>query len=152
LVTGVNPDPATGNGGNAPGTQRPNQLIGDVTAPNRLQPCAASPFCLQWLNTSPGTFANPAAGTYGNMGVGSVLGPGYWEWDQSISRQFTIHEGQRLEIRGEAFNLTNTLRPGNPGIAVGAANTFGLIQTNATPAGPTTAPARVMQFALKYVF
>jgi hypothetical protein len=49
-----------------------------------------------------------------------------------------------LEIRAEAFNLTNSLRRGNPGASVSSANTFGRTLSNGGP--------RVMQFALKYVF
>jgi len=95
------------------------------------------------------------------MGVNSVLGPGFWEWDEAVSRQFQIREGQRLEIRAEAFNITNSFHGGLGGAngAVGGgfnarnnANNFGIIRNDATPPAPTTAPARVMQFALKYVF
>ena len=73
-------------------------------------------------------------------------------WDGAISRQFSIREGQKIEIRFEGFNITNSFHPGNPGLSTGTANTFGVITQDATPPAATTAPARVMQFALKYVF
>jgi len=57
-----------------------------------------------------------------------------------------------VEVRFEGFNITNSFHPGNPGLATGSANTFGVITTDATPPAATTAPARVMQFALKFVF
>ncbi len=69
-----------------------------------------SPFVTQWLN--PAAFAAPALGTFGNVGQYAVFGPGFWEWDQAISRQFTIHERQRMEVRFEAFNVTNQLSAG----------------------------------------
>ncbi|MEQ1947011.1 MAG: carboxypeptidase-like regulatory domain-containing protein [Bryobacteraceae bacterium] len=151
VVTGVLQDPATGFGGNSPGTQRPNQLLEDTSSSTRGQSCGApGAFCKSWLNRN--AFAAPALGTFGNMGYNAVRGPGFWQWDQSVSRQFAVHEGQRMEIRAEAFNLTNSLRPGNPGVNWGAPNTFGLITADATPPAATTAPARVLQFALKYVF
>ena len=90
-------------------------------------------------------FAQTAAGTYGNVGVGTVAGPGFWEWDEAISRQFQIREGQQLEFRAEAFNVTNSLRRGNPGTTLSNANTFGVISSSV--GGP-----RILQFALKYVF
>jgi hypothetical protein len=86
------------------------------------------------------------------MGIGTILGPGFWEWDQTVSRQFQIREGQKLEVRVEAFNVTNSFRPGNPGTTTGSGSTFGKILADATQPSPTTAPARVMQFALKLVF
>jgi hypothetical protein len=170
IVTGTFPDPATGFGGNSPGSQRPNQVLPDVYSSTQLQSCSAVN-CLQWLNTK--AFAGPCgtpaiagcmpAGTFGNMGVTDVVGPSFWQWDLALSREFRITEGQRVELRGEAFNVTSSLRPGNPGVNVGATSTFGLITTDATPppgvtnpgglgGSSTNAPARVMQFALKYVF
>jgi hypothetical protein len=90
-------------------------------------------------------FAAPAAGAYGNAGFNNVVGPGFWQWDQALSREFQIREGQKLELRAEAFNVTNSLRRGNPGTTLSAANTFGrIVSSNGGP--------RVMQFALKYVF
>jgi hypothetical protein len=104
---------------------------------------------VNWLN--PAAFAAPALGTAGNVGANSLFGPRYWEWDQAISRQFQIREGQKLDVRVEAFNITNSFRPGNPGTSFGS-STFGVITTDATPPAATTAPARVLQLAMKYIF
>jgi hypothetical protein len=90
-------------------------------------------------------FAVPAPGTLGNVGFNSIVSPGYWGWDEAVSRQFQITESQRLEIRAEAFNLTNSLRRGHPGTNYAQANNFGIIRSSI--GGP-----RIMQFALKYVF
>jgi len=160
VVSGAIQDLATGYGGNSPGTQRPNQLLTDTSSPNRGLSCANATFCEQWLN--PSAFAAPALGTFGNMGYNAILGPGFWQWDMALSRQFRITEGQRIEVRGEAFNVTNSFRPGNPQLSM-SSNTFGTITNDATPplgvtgqgaatGSSTNAPARVMQFALKYVF
>jgi len=86
------------------------------------------------------------------MGAYNLIGPGFWQWDMSLTRQFRILENQNLQIRAESFNVTNSFRPGNPGATVSAASTFGLITTDATPPGQATAPARVFQLAMKYVF
>ena len=162
VVSGTDPDPSDGMGGNSPGTQRVNQLLPNVYAANQGASCgAAGSFCEQWLN--PAAFGGGSCGatptpnclplgTFGNMGTYDVLGPAFWQWDVALSRSFKITEGSHLDFRAEAFNITNSLRPGNPGTTVGSASTFGLITADATPPSGTTAPARVMQFALKYIF
>jgi hypothetical protein len=61
----------------------------------------------------------------------------------ALSRIFRLRENQRLEFRAEAFNVTNSLRKGNPEADLNA-NTFGQINS--------ALDARIMQFALKYVF
>jgi hypothetical protein len=120
--------------GNA-GTQRPNQVLANVYGDR-------SPLT-SYFNAA--AFAVPAQGTYGNVGQASVVGPGYWDWSEAVSRQFQIREGQKLEFRAEAFNVTNSLRRGNPGVTLSNANTFGRIL--ASQGGP-----RIMQFAIKYFF
>jgi hypothetical protein len=150
VVTGTNPDPDTGNGGNG-STLRPNQVLPNVYATNQGASCGApGSFCEQWLN--PAAFGPVAIGTFGNMGAYNLTGPAFWQWDMSLSRQFRTFENQNLQIRFESFNVTNSFRPGNPGTTVSGASTFGLITTDATPPGPITAPARVFQLAAKYVF
>jgi hypothetical protein len=96
---------------------------------------------LKYLN--PAAFAIPAAGTLGNSGVGVIVGPSVWQFDASVSRSFQLTETQRVEIRGEAFNVTNGFRRANPATALNSA-TFGQVISALDP--------RIMQFALKYVF
>jgi hypothetical protein len=115
--------------------QRPNQILqnpfGDKSA------AALS----NYLN--PAAFADPALGTMGNMGRNSIRGPLTWSFDVALSRAFPFAENRRLEFRAEAYNVTNSFRPGNPNTTIGNRN-FGVIRSSAAP--------RIMQFALKYVF
>jgi hypothetical protein len=156
IVTGTTPDLARGYGGNSPGTQRPNLMMANTASATRGHACGNSAFCKSWFN--PAAFAAPAIGAFGSLGYHSVRGPGFWEWDMALSREVQNREGQKLEVRVEAFNVTNSLRLGNPGTTLNSGNTFGVITSDATaPAGvsggsSTNVPARVMQFALKYVF
>ncbi len=117
------------------GGQRANQILGDPYLDKSAGPNA------QYLN--PAAFALPALGTLGNMGRFNIEGPGTWAFDTALSRTFQVREGQRLEFRVEAYNVTNSFRPLNPNAAFNNA-LFGQIRTSDAP--------RIMQFALKYVF
>jgi hypothetical protein len=95
----------------------------------------------QYLN--PAAFAIPALGTRGTLGRANIEGPGTWQLDAGIAREFNLGETQRVEFRVEAFNLTNSFRAGNPDTTL-ANGRFGQILS--------TSSARIMQFALRYVF
>jgi len=110
------------------------------------------------LFLNPAAFAVPDVGTTGNVGRNSIMGPKTWSFDVSLSRAFRFRESQRFEVRAEAYNITNSFRPGCPsgstgtgggcpvgGInAVFTSNVFGQIRNSLDP--------RIMQFALKYFF
>jgi hypothetical protein len=130
VVTGV--DRAL-NGENR--LQRPNQVLENVYLDKSGGPST------QFLN--PAAFAQPALGTLGNMGRVSIDPPGTWQFDLALARIFQIRERQRLEFRAEAYNVTNSFRPGNPVTNLNS-NQFGQIVTALDP--------RILQFALKYVF
>jgi hypothetical protein len=95
----------------------------------------------QWLN--PLALKVPVLGTIGNYRRNNLVGPSTWSFNASLSRAFRVTESQRVELRAEAFNLTNSFRPGTPNISV-TSSQFGQIRTALDP--------RIMQFALKYVF
>ena len=76
----------------------------------------------------------------------------------AVSRAFRIRERQTIEVRAEAFNISNSLHLGNPTTNFNSA-LFGQItstysNSNGTgpQAGASSNDSRVMQFALKYVF
>jgi hypothetical protein len=60
------------------------------------------------LFLDPSAYGVPTAGTFGNAGVGIVRGPGMNRFDLSLGKRFHITERKYFEIRGEAFNLTNS--------------------------------------------
>jgi hypothetical protein len=117
--------------------QRPNRVLENPLCEDPRPAC--------WIN--PAAFAQPALGTLGNTGRSSVPGPGFFQIDTALSRIFRIKERQTVELRVEAFNLTNSFRAG-PGAAlvVTARNNpqFGQILSAQDP--------RIMQLALKLGF
>ena len=123
--------------------ERLNQVL-----PN---PLCANPRPSCWIN--PAAFANPALGTIGNMGSNNVRGPGFFQFDLALVRDFHLREWMNLQVRGEAFNVTNSFRAGSlaSGLPTGASgtvtsysNTFGQILSALDP--------RILQFAMKLVF
>jgi len=75
-------------------------VIGTPNDPEHVGPGAL------WLD--PSAYAAPPKGTLGNIGVGTARGPGMVRFDMSLMKQFHITEKKYFELRGEAFNLTNT--------------------------------------------
>jgi hypothetical protein len=55
-----------------------------------------------------------AALTFGNSGRNSLVGPGIWNTDMTISRTFPIREKLKFEFRTEFYNLPNTSHFGGP--------------------------------------
>ena len=85
--------------------QRVNQLLPNIYGDTSGRPLT------NFLN--PAAFELPALGTTGNMGRNTIRGPKTWSFDMALSRSLPIRESQRVELRIEAFNVTNSFRPGN---------------------------------------
>jgi hypothetical protein len=102
----------------------------------------SSPTIHQWFNTS--AFAKQTAGTFGNTGKATILGPSSWNVDAALWRTFKITESKKVDLRVEAFNLLNHTRFNNPGTSLGNLNTLGQITSSQDP--------RIMQLALKLNF
>jgi hypothetical protein len=93
-----------------------------------------------WFNSA--DFAQPAAHTFGNCGVSTFDGPGLKTLDFNLAKYFSITEHQKIELRGEFINLTNTPILNSPSRSIGT--TMGLLQGSQG--------ARNVQIALKYTF
>lgn len=120
---------------NAPGnTQTPN-LVSPITLPKGIN------IGNEWFSRS--SFATPATGQFGNLGRNVINGPGLFNLDASMAKTFSLTERFKLEVRGEAFSITNTPQFNNPNTNLGDAN-FGFI----TGAGG----ARGLQLGLKLDF
>ena len=128
-------------GANNSGTNSPENrpdCIGPTAYPKTIVPGTG----LQWF--SPNSFANAAAGTFGNcQAQGPVIGPGYVDADISLQKDFPISESMKFQFRADFLNAFNHPNFAVPNDSVGTA-TFGV--TTATQ------DAREMQFALKLYF
>ena len=88
-------------------------------------------------------FRNPFGGEIGPRN--NLRGPSFWNADLSLSKNFKLPwEGQRIQIRAEAYNAFNHNAFSLPGVNING-GTFGQITSSAT------AP-REMQFAIRWDF
>jgi hypothetical protein len=97
----------------------------------------------KWFNTA--AFAEVPVGQHrpGNAGRGIIRTPNLARWDFSIFKQIPLTERFKLQLRGEAFNVTNRANFNAPITALGNVN-FGRILS--------ARDARQVQVAAKFVF
>ncbi len=88
-------------------------------------------------------FRTPEAGEAGS-GRNLFTGPGFFQFDMGLFKNFQIREAKRLEFRAEFFNLFNNVNFDDPEVLMTRGN-FGII-TN------TRVPPRIIQLALKFYF
>jgi hypothetical protein len=98
----------------------------------------------------PCQFGRAPAGRYGNLGNGVMTGPGLFNLDFTLSKNFTLREGTNLQFRGEMFNILNHPNFGNPGSNVITAG--GAVNGNAGRITSTQTDSRRIQLALKLQF
>jgi hypothetical protein len=121
------------------GTQRPN-LIGDPSTSGSVTSRLNS-----WFNTA--AFSQPPADVPGSAPRNlNYRGPGIRTLDAALLKSIRTVEGQRIELRLEAQNATNTPMFGDPNTSFGSTS-FGQITGLRSGVGP-----RNIQFGLKYYF
>ena len=102
----------------------------------------------RWFDTSfntPGAaWATPAQYTYGNGGRNILRGPGRWNVDFSLFKEFLLTERTRLQFRSEFFNLFNHPQFDLPNPTIGNPNAGRIAATVGVP--------RDIQFSLRLYF
>ncbi len=107
-----------------------------------IDPLGAPPLC---------TFLLAPYGRGGNIGRNSFTGPTLYNWDFTLSKDTTITERVKLNLRAEVFNLFNRPQFGQPGNLIQSPGTFGLSETTLGRPDGTTA-SRQIQIAAKIIF
>jgi len=135
------------------GNDRPNQLLPNPDATNSV--CGNSAICVQFLNPAAFSTSIPL-GSYGNLGRNAVRGPGAFNFDLELRREFAITERFRLQAIADAFNLINHTNFVGAISPAGLIASFSTMTTNAassTFGQPQAAfDPRILQFALKLSF
>ncbi len=105
---------------NAPGSGQYADCLGPVTTIGERT---------QWWDAS--NLANPNAvdpgvARFGTCGTGTLRSPGLINLDMGVFRKIQVNERFSVQVRGEAFNVSNTPHFGNPNSDISSGN-FGLI-------------------------
>jgi hypothetical protein len=113
-----------------------------VGSPYGGNACGSTTACVNFLN--PNAFQLPVIGTFGTTSKGSLRGPGYFNWDMGLSKNFPL-PGERVQIqfRAEYFNVFNRANFMDPKNSLSGSG-FGQITSAQDP--------RIGQLSLKIAF
>jgi hypothetical protein len=107
---------------------------------------------------NPSAFVPAAPSTLGNLGRNALIGPGLYNIDLSLSRQFSITEFARLVVRASAFNVLNHANLNNPDTLL-TSPTFGValygrqgLQSGFPAVSPLNETPRQIQLSVKVEF
>ncbi|MBV9147263.1 MAG: TonB-dependent receptor [Acidobacteria bacterium] len=153
---------ASGSALNANGSQQTADLVGQFVLTGGAPPrtgvtCAQNdPTCHYFL---PSAFAAPLITSNANAHLGTsnrneFRGPGYFNMNLSLAREFRLTERFKLQFRADAFSFTNTPHFANPSVScpgsgttagpvagsgqlcsTGNNNNFGVVTGTASPGG-----------------
>ncbi len=128
----------------------------NVVSQNLYQsgPCANVAPCVNWL--VPSSFAAPAPGTFGDLGKGRLRGPGLFDTDLGMYKNFPIKERVTVQFRFEFFNIFNRSNFYAPSSAAGTGYSPGSLGDPLNAAGfgdiLSARDPRIGQLALKVTF
>lgn len=95
----------------------------------------------RWFD--PAAFTNPADFQLGNSGRNVLRAPGVFQMDVTLAKRFAIDELRYVQIRGEFFNVTNTVNFDSPVNIIGNPNAGQILGSR---------PARQVQVGLRLHF
>lgn len=121
--------------------QRPDRVLG-------VSPYLPNPTASLWLN--PAAFQVAPQGRFGNSGRHPIHGPGFFQTDLSLLKDFRIAEGRKLQFRTEVFNLFNRPNFAQPNTVAGTPNFGQIFNTLGRTIGSGT--ARQIQLVLRFEF
>ena len=93
-------------------------------------------------------FGLPPTGSFGNQGRNFVRGPSFKNYNLSLFKTFAFMDHYKVEIRGEAYNLSNTPHFANPVTNLNAGSFGEITSLN----NGLETQARQIQLALRLIF
>ena len=132
--------------------QRPNLVPGQAIVNSNWE---NGPDSIGYLNGN--AFADPPLGTFGTLGRNSIYGPKFWNVDFAVTKNTSITDTLKVQLRAEMFNIFNHPNFALPNFFVSAGSSQqGLITQ--TPDQAQTNPGlggggpRVLQLGVKLLF
>jgi len=105
------------------------------------------------IGQSGSPYSTPAVGTFGNMEINSLRGPGYRRTDASLFKHIRLGGNRDFEVRLEAVNIFNNVNLRNPDSGIGTVTDprthAGVIDGTAFD---NADPQRRFQFGFKFSF
>jgi TonB dependent receptor len=137
LYTNASDPTGTGSRGLRPNCNGTNTVFG------RRNATAAQGGGFQWFD--PSNYSDPTT-TFGTCApqIGGLRGPGYYNWDISLEKNFQLSERFRVQFRSDFLNAFNRVNLAVPNTTVNTSTT-GVINNYSQP-------ARNVQFALKLYY
>lgn len=117
------------------GNQQTADLIGDL---KKVSNGVDQPY----YDTS--AFANVTEQRYGNTGRNQFYGPGYWNYNMSLFRTFSLQGRRRLQLKVEGFSIANNPQFLNPNRSVTSGSFMRITSTRAS--------ARNVRVGLRFEF
>jgi hypothetical protein len=102
-------------------------------------------FCATGVDNGTCPYGQAANGNFGNSGIGTERGPGYFSTDMSIGKRFNVTESNYIDFRMELFNAFNNVSWAPPAATISTPASFGTV-------GSQVQAPRNIQFGLKYFF
>lgn len=143
---------------NSPGNQQTVNLVGPIKITNGSpdespSQCALGNNACSYFDIS--SFARVTMpGVFGNAGRDIVRGPGYFNFDASLYRDFKIWERLSFELEADAYSLTNTPHFSNPTSDINSGN-FGKVTSTLAVANASLGGSggeRQWWFGGKFIF
>jgi outer membrane receptor protein involved in Fe transport len=131
------------NFANSDGQQRPDTVSGQKPSGKPCLPGTVFNTC---------AFQDPALGSFGDVSLNTVNGPGEKNWDISILKTVPVGETRRFELRGEFYNALN--HPNLLFAAPGPQNSNNATTFGSSNFGEATAARdpRLVQIGLKFFY
>lgn len=101
----------------------------------------------RWFDV--GAFTAPTPGFFGSAAKGIVVGPGSWNINTGVAKNFSFGERTRLRWELTATNIANHPNWNNPGMNISAAATAGVISGAGDNTGFDQAGARTFRMGLR---
>ena len=165
LMTRASGTPLTLTGGgsslNAPGNTETVDQVGESSIMGGIGPatgqaaCAATNLACHYFDPRAFTGVPTGQVRFGTTGRDILRGPGMFNLDASLFRDFRLTERFKLQIRAEAFSLTNTPHFANPGTSWSSGSTsFGVITSTLNLSGQMAGSGgeRWLWLAAKVIF